>query len=128
MTKFRLFGFGSRKAASVIHSLATGRKKAPLFIGGTPANPCRKRVLIVDDDPVFLKATAMKLQSAGFQVATAQEGSEAIALHVHRCLFVPSTIWGRGSGTMKSPRKPRALSLGISSSAMCHDKRSAYGG
>ncbi len=37
------------------------------------------RVLIVDDDPVFLEATAMKLQTAGLQVRTAREGAEAIA-------------------------------------------------
>ncbi len=35
--------------------------------------------MIVDDDPVFLKATATKLQSAGFHVRTAQEGVEAVA-------------------------------------------------
>jgi len=36
-------------------------------------------VLVVDDDPVFLRVTASKLQSAGFQVMTAKESSEAIA-------------------------------------------------
>jgi CheY-like chemotaxis protein len=35
-------------------------------------------VLIVDDDPVFLMATASKLTSAGFTVSTAREGAEAI--------------------------------------------------
>jgi two-component system, NtrC family, sensor kinase len=43
------------------------------------AGPQGKRVLIVDDDNVFLKLTARKLQSAGFQVRTARESSEAIA-------------------------------------------------
>jgi DNA-binding response OmpR family regulator len=33
----------------------------------------------VDDDLVFLKVTAAKLKSAGFQVRTARESSEAIA-------------------------------------------------
>jgi len=36
-------------------------------------------VLIVDDDPIFLKATAAKLQAAGFHVRTATEGSEVIS-------------------------------------------------
>ena len=36
-------------------------------------------MLIVDDDLVFLTATATKLQTAGFQVRTARESSEAIA-------------------------------------------------
>ncbi len=45
----------------------------------TPATALGKRVLIVDDDPVFLEATAMKLAAAGFQVVTAKESSEAIA-------------------------------------------------
>jgi len=42
-------------------------------------NPNGKRVLVVDDDPVFLRATEMRLHSAGFQVVTAKESSEAIA-------------------------------------------------
>jgi len=35
-------------------------------------------ILVVDDDPVFLKATAMKLENNGFEVITAKDGSEAI--------------------------------------------------
>ncbi len=35
-------------------------------------------VLLVDDDPVFLKATSMKLESEGYKVITALEGAEAI--------------------------------------------------
>jgi CheY-like chemotaxis protein len=42
--------------------------------------PNGKSVLIVDDDPVFLQAEAMKLRSAGCRVCTARDGSEAIAV------------------------------------------------
>src|ERR1041385_838709 len=37
-----------------------------------------KKVLIVDDDAVILKALSMKLEAAGYQVATACDGSDAI--------------------------------------------------
>jgi CheY-like chemotaxis protein len=37
-----------------------------------------KTVLVVDDDPVFLKAATMKLESEGYNVITALEGAEAI--------------------------------------------------
>ncbi len=36
------------------------------------------KVLIVDDEPRILKFLALKLQSSGFQVATAGNGTEAI--------------------------------------------------
>ncbi len=42
------------------------------------APPNGKAILLVDDDPVFLKATAMKLESNGYEVLTAKDGSEAI--------------------------------------------------
>src|SRR5262249_40568654 len=38
------------------------------------------------------------------------------------------TMRGSGSGTMNLPRNPPARSFGISSSAMCHEKRSRYSG
>jgi CheY-like chemotaxis protein len=41
-----------------------------------PANG--QTILVVDDDPVFLKATAMKFESRGFEVITAKDGAEAI--------------------------------------------------
>ena len=37
-------------------------------------------ILLVDDDPVFLGVIAMKLESNGFAVITAKDGSEAIQL------------------------------------------------
>ena len=38
-----------------------------------------KTVLVVDDDPVFRRATGIKLHFSGFEVRTATENSEAIA-------------------------------------------------
>ena len=79
MIKFKLFGFGNNDETT------TAR---PPEIGAEEASPCPegagipaegKRVLIVDDDPIFLKTTATKLQSAGFHVRTARESSGAIA-------------------------------------------------
>lgn len=37
-----------------------------------------RKVLIADDDPVFCQATRNRLKAFGFDVATAQSGSEAI--------------------------------------------------
>jgi CheY-like chemotaxis protein len=45
----------------------------------TKGNP-PKRVLIVDDDQVFLKATALKLKSAGYQPLTASDSADALGI------------------------------------------------
>lgn len=46
-----------------------------------PAVPRKqKTVLVVDDDAVFLKAISMRLESDGYDVITALEGSEAIQI------------------------------------------------
>ena len=59
------------------------KRAAPIEV--IPAVPAPKPVpanghtiLVVDDDPIFLKATAMKFESNGFEVITAKDGSEAI--------------------------------------------------
>ena len=80
MIKFKVFGFGSGEETTPASPAPKAAvPAAPADTEATQANVEGKRVLIVDDDPVFLKATAMKLQSAGLQVSTATEGSEAIA-------------------------------------------------
>jgi len=79
MIKFKWFGFGSNEKTTPTLSSEAAAQGAPSLADGTPTNPEGKRVLIVDDDPVFLTATAMKLRSAGFHVRTARESSEAIA-------------------------------------------------
>lgn len=38
----------------------------------------RKKILVVDDNPVITKTLSMKLTSAGYEVITAAEGSEAV--------------------------------------------------
>jgi CheY-like chemotaxis protein len=40
----------------------------------------RKRLLVVDDNDVILKTIAVKLTSAGFEVFTASDGTEAVGL------------------------------------------------
>jgi CheY-like chemotaxis protein len=44
-----------------------------------PAAISRKRILVIDDNEIVLKTTSMKLQSAGYQVFTALDGSEGVA-------------------------------------------------
>ena len=80
MIKFKVFGFGSSEHATPVSPPAEPAvPAAPADTEETQATVPGKRVLIVDDDPVFLEATAMKLRTAGFRVRTAREGSEAIA-------------------------------------------------
>jgi CheY-like chemotaxis protein len=79
MIKFKAFGFGNNSGANTLPPPETAEPRASSLAGETQTNAERKRGLIVDDDPVFLMATALKLRSAGFQVRTAKEGSEAIA-------------------------------------------------
>ena len=46
---------------------------------GSTTGP-KKKVLVVDDDEVILQTLSLKLQGAGYQVVTASDGSEAVAL------------------------------------------------
>jgi len=39
----------------------------------------RKRILVVDDNAVVVKTLAMKLESAGYDVLKAEDGSEAVS-------------------------------------------------
>jgi|SRR5665213_2360786 len=45
----------------------------------TDAAP-KQKILVIDDNEIILKTTSMKLQSAGYQVFTALDGSEGVAL------------------------------------------------
>ena len=51
----------------------------PVFKSDGETIPNGKTVLVVDDDPVFRRATGIKLHFSGFDVRTASENSEAIA-------------------------------------------------
>ena len=44
-----------------------------------PVLTSQKKILVIDDNEIILKTTSMKLQSAGFQVVTALDGSEGVA-------------------------------------------------
>jgi CheY-like chemotaxis protein len=77
--KFRLFGSSNNEETKRPHPPeATTQEALPCpDVAGIPLEG--KRVLIVDDDVMFLRVAAAKLQSAGFHVRTAREGSGAIA-------------------------------------------------
>lgn len=45
----------------------------------TSAPPRRKKVLIADDNFIFLRALSMKLKSSGFEVITAQDGAGVVS-------------------------------------------------
>ena len=60
------------------------RITAPIYIQqpmlNTPeAEEPRKKVLIVDDDPVTLRALSLRLKALGFSVVTASDGSQALS-------------------------------------------------
>jgi len=74
MIGFKWFKFGGRNAAAAPQYLTPEN----LETAAMPTNPNGQRVLIVDDDPVFVRATSMKLRAAGFRVRTARDPSEAI--------------------------------------------------
>jgi CheY-like chemotaxis protein len=44
-----------------------------------PSEANQKKILVIDDNEIVLKTTSMKLQSAGYQVFTALDGSEGVA-------------------------------------------------
>jgi CheY-like chemotaxis protein len=46
-------------------------------LGGTMAQG--RRILVVDDDPIYVKSTKVVLESHGYQVISAQNGDEALA-------------------------------------------------
>ena len=48
------------------------------------ANRKDKTILIVDDDPLFLKLTAARLRTDGYDVITATDGTEAIKAARHK--------------------------------------------
>jgi CheY-like chemotaxis protein len=79
MIKFRIFGLNKEAKELAVNPPVVASAELPSTVDAAPANPNGKRVVIVDDNTVFLKATATKLQLAGFQVATAKESSQAIA-------------------------------------------------
>lgn len=68
-----IFSTGKNKSQSDAANLAAATEMK------TPKSPRNgKTVLVVDDDPVFLKAASMKLDAEGYEVITALEGAEAI--------------------------------------------------
>jgi two-component system alkaline phosphatase synthesis response regulator PhoP len=44
-----------------------------------PASTSQKKILVIDDNEIILKTTSMKLESAGYRVFTALDGSEGVA-------------------------------------------------
>jgi CheY-like chemotaxis protein len=48
-------------------------------MSNAPTEANQKKILVIDDNEIVLKTTSMKLQSAGYQVFTALDGSEGVA-------------------------------------------------
>lgn len=70
-----MFSKADRKSKTADASLQEEQlKKLP------PVERKNKTVLVVDDDPIFLKAASMRLNADGYDVITAKEGSEAIQI------------------------------------------------
>ena len=69
----RVSGPESTVPASRLHSGLAGSKVA------------QKKVLVVDDDPVVLKALSLKLAAKGYQAVTATDASQALNLARREC-------------------------------------------
>jgi len=68
-----------RRIFSKPHTSASTAETAPAPGTESPQKPARhQKVLIVDDDPLFLKIASSQLTSEGFDVITAKDGCEAI--------------------------------------------------
>jgi CheY-like chemotaxis protein len=57
----------------------------PAFVADAPNAPApaigqNRKILVVDDNPVVLKAFELKLKASGFEVLTATEGAAAVSL------------------------------------------------
>jgi Lrp/AsnC family transcriptional regulator for asnA, asnC and gidA len=79
-----LLHFLTRQIASIpgIHRAATAHvlqtlKDATTWVLPSASHPC---ILIVDDDPDFVDSTRQTLCTAGFQVLSASDGEQALAL------------------------------------------------
>ena len=79
MDELKCYRFGTSGQEGANPSLVMNGQQAAFPQIQTREDSQGKRVLIVDDDGFFLRVTATKLRSAGFQVRTARESSEAIA-------------------------------------------------
>jgi CheY-like chemotaxis protein len=51
----------------------------PAFLGREQTTMNRKKLLLVDDDPVILKSLTIKLNAKGYDVVTATDGSAAVS-------------------------------------------------
>jgi len=75
---------GENRLVQCVKSLfgkSSSRSKTPETPAAVVAKPnatANRKILIVDDDAVFVKATSMKLQREGFAVITASDGAGAI--------------------------------------------------
>ncbi len=65
----RLFGKADAPTPEAAPAVALEKKPAK-----------NQKVLVVDDDPLFLKLASTQLESDGYEVVTAKDGSEAIEL------------------------------------------------
>jgi CheY-like chemotaxis protein len=71
------------KAIQFFKSLLPHRQHdgRPIHVDGpafTPDNVNSKKILIIDDNAIILKTLSLKLRSAGYQVVTGVDGSDAI--------------------------------------------------
>ncbi|MCB4769539.1 response regulator [Ancylobacter sp. Lp-2] len=75
---------GQGTTASIYLPIAPGPRGAAALPAALPVPPLRRdggsrRVLVVDDDPLVLSATAAMIEDLGYHVVEASSGSEALA-------------------------------------------------
>ena len=76
---------------------------APIVGGGG------KRVLLVDDEPAIREAVSYTLQDSGYQVFTAEDGTDALALYHQRRAEIDIVLTDISMGQMDGVTLARAL-------------------
>ena len=78
-------------------------ESAPIADGGG------KRVLLVDDEPAIREAVAYTLQDSGYEVFTAEDGTDALALYHQRGAEIDIVLTDISMGQMDGVTLTRAL-------------------
>jgi CheY-like chemotaxis protein len=103
---FRLLSLFSRATSRPVPAAPAAPKPSTAANEVVPNRPVRGKILIVDDDAVIRKTTAMKLQSEGYSVLMASDGAAALqavrterpALILLDLIFPPDVAHG-GNGS-----------------------------
>jgi len=76
----KLFGNWRKETPHTHEESAFAQGETPVTANPENSFGQNRKILVVDDNPVVLKAFELKLKTLGFQVVTASDGSAAVSL------------------------------------------------